>query len=262
MTGEGATTSRSWRKPLSGSAGPERVPGFYQATGPDDETFRESMAELSRQLAEREARLAETEPAAEEARRAALEAYDRGGEGRRIWKLSAVVATGVAVGIAYLLPPVGSPPVPPPSVVEARPEPAPAIATPTAAPAPASLKSAAVSPLPPPAPPPAAASADVASARPMVPAKTEPAPATASQQQAAAPASNQAPLLRDEVREVQARLRSFGFNPGPLDGIPGPLTNAAVMRYQQDRAQPQTAKVDRDLLEQLRRDPATPVVQP
>jgi hypothetical protein len=262
MLGEGTTTSASWRKPLSGSAGPERVPGFYQATGPDDETFRESMAELSRQLAEREARLAETEPAAAEARHAALEEYDRADVGRRIWGLSAVVAAGIAVGIAYLLPPTGSPPVPPPSVVAAGTAPAivtgaPAIAT---AP-PASPKSAAVSPLPPPAPPPAA-SADVASARPMVPAKTEPAPATASQQQAAAPASNQAPLRRDEVQEVQARLRSFGFNPGPLDGIPGPLTDAAVRRYQEARAQPQTGKVDRDLLERLRRDPAPKVVQP
>jgi peptidoglycan hydrolase-like protein with peptidoglycan-binding domain len=63
------------------------------------------------------------------------------------------------------------------------------------------------------------------------------------------------------MREVQARLRSFGFNPGPVDGSPGAMTDGAVMRYQQNRGQPQTGKVDRELLEQLRQDPAPTVVQ-
>jgi hypothetical protein len=40
------------------------------------------------------------------------------------------------------------------------------------------------------------------------------------------------------------------------------MTQAAVTRYQQDRAQPQTATIDRGLLEQLRQDPATPVAAP
>jgi peptidoglycan hydrolase-like protein with peptidoglycan-binding domain len=63
------------------------------------------------------------------------------------------------------------------------------------------------------------------------------------------------------MREVQARLRSFGFNPGPVDGSPGALTDSAVMRYQQNRGQLQTGKVDRELLEQLRQDPAPMVVR-
>jgi peptidoglycan hydrolase-like protein with peptidoglycan-binding domain len=67
------------------------------------------------------------------------------------------------------------------------------------------------------------------------------------------------PLARDEVREVQTRLLSFGFNPGPLDGTAGPMTRGAATRYQQDRGQPQTGMVDRQLLEQLRQDPAPPV---
>jgi peptidoglycan hydrolase-like protein with peptidoglycan-binding domain len=68
-------------------------------------------------------------------------------------------------------------------------------------------------------------------------------------------------LQRDEMREVQMRLRSFGFNPGPVDGAPGAMTESAVMHYQRNRGQPQTGKVDRDLLEQLRQDPAPQVAQ-
>jgi len=40
------------------------------------------------------------------------------------------------------------------------------------------------------------------------------------------------------------------------------MTQAAIARYQQERGQPQTGVVDRDLLEQLRQDPAPPVVAP
>jgi peptidoglycan hydrolase-like protein with peptidoglycan-binding domain len=72
---------------------------------------------------------------------------------------------------------------------------------------------------------------------------------------------NKAPLRRDEAREVQVRLRSFGFNPGPIDGDPGAMTEVAIRRYQQNRHQPQIGKVDRELLEQLRHDPAPKIVQ-
>jgi peptidoglycan hydrolase-like protein with peptidoglycan-binding domain len=75
------------------------------------------------------------------------------------------------------------------------------------------------------------------------------------------PAPAQTSLQRDEMREVQMRLRSFGFNPGAVDGAPGAMTESAVMYYQRNRGQPQTGKVDRDLLEQLRQDPAPQVAQ-
>jgi peptidoglycan hydrolase-like protein with peptidoglycan-binding domain len=69
------------------------------------------------------------------------------------------------------------------------------------------------------------------------------------------------PLGRDEVREVQERLLAFGFNPGPFDGNVGPMTVGAVMHYQQARGGLQTGKIDRALLEALRRDPAPKVVR-
>jgi peptidoglycan hydrolase-like protein with peptidoglycan-binding domain len=75
------------------------------------------------------------------------------------------------------------------------------------------------------------------------------------------PAPSEAALRPQELKEVQGRLRSFGFNPGPADGTPGRMTESAVTRYQQDRGLPQTGKADRQLLEQLRQDPAPQVAQ-
>jgi peptidoglycan hydrolase-like protein with peptidoglycan-binding domain len=34
-------------------------------------------------------------------------------------------------------------------------------------------------------------------------------------------------------RHVQAALRRLGYDPGPVDGIFGPLTRAAIGRFQQ-----------------------------
>ena len=85
----------------------------------------------------------------------------------------------------------------------------------------------------------------------------EPAPSSA-----AAPLAAPEPLRGEEVREVQKRLQGFGFNPGPADGVAGRMTAGAVMSYQQSRGQPQTGDIDRELLEQLRQDPAPQVAPP
>lgn len=37
-----------------------------------------------------------------------------------------------------------------------------------------------------------------------------------------------------EVETLQRILYSIGYNPGPIDGIFGPLTRNAVIRFQQD----------------------------
>jgi len=67
---------------------------------------------------------------------------------------------------------------------------------------------------------------------------------------------SQVRLERNEIQEVQTRLRSFGFNPGPIDGAVGTKTAEAVIKYQQARGQLQTGTVNRELLEQLRQDAA------
>ena len=64
------------------------------------------------------------------------------------------------------------------------------------------------------------------------------------------------------MKEVQTLLLRFGFNPGPVDGAAGRLTEAAVSKYQEARALPPTGKSDRALLDQLREDPAPKVDPP
>ena len=157
--------------------------------------------------------------------------------------------------IIYLVPTAGSRAVAP-SPSAAFPEPALLLSMAVATPIPVLPDPASPSPAPSPSP-----AINVAYAPAVVPAAVQAAPAADSQQAIAEMAPNEAPLRRDEAREVQARLRSFGFNPGPVDGDPGAMTEGAIRRYQQNRRQPQTGKVDRELLEQLRHDPAPKIVQ-
>ena len=50
----------------------------------------------------------------------------------------------------------------------------------------------------------------------------------------------------------------MGFNPGPVDGIVGPLTENAAQQYQRARGLAVTGAVDRNLLAQLRRETPPP----
>jgi Putative peptidoglycan binding domain len=43
------------------------------------------------------------------------------------------------------------------------------------------------------------------------------------------------PLSRDEIKELQGKLGAAGFTPGPIDGVVGPQTEAALRRYAQAR---------------------------
>jgi hypothetical protein len=169
------------------------------------------MADLARRLAERAAQQRAVDPRAAAAeRRAALEAYNQARERRLIVGLSVAVAVTVGAGIAYLVSTVDSRPVPPFPSVAARPEPASSLERTSAAPAAASPDS----------PLPAAGvvyTPAVEAASATLAADKQPAPVAAT--------PSDAPLGRDDVREIQARLRSFGFNPGPVDGT-GRMTEA------------------------------------
>lgn len=196
----------------------------------DDSMFADVMADFSRKLGERVARQsAGGLAAAQQERREAMKSYDRAR--RRQQVLTAGVAMGAlaALGIASLAPPTAPPVTAPSTAAETPGEPAPPVM--------------------------------VAAAQPTVlpdttPITPEPAPSTA----ATPPATE--PLRGEEVREVQKRLQGFGFNPGPADGVAGRMTASAVMSYQQNRGQPQTGDIDRDLLDQLRQDPAPQVAPP
>src|SRR5689334_24592832 len=47
-----------------------------------------------------------------------------------------------------------------------------------------------------------------------------------------------APLTKDEIKEMQGKLGAAGFTAGPIDGIVGPQTQAALRRYTQARSLP------------------------
>jgi hypothetical protein len=298
MTADRTETGPEPSKAQPGGANPNGPPAPDVADGRNDDVSQPSMAELSRRLGERAARQRAVDPAAAKAaRRAALDAYDQAHERRLIVGLSVAVAAVIGAGAVYLVSTVGSGAVPPSRSAAARPEPASPLERTATAPAPDPLASASPSPAssspspaanvadtsavvpaaaqaapvadsqPAPAPTESAApsplptTAGLASARPFPAMGTEPAPVTGSQQAPVEPPPNQAALRRDEMREVQARLRSFGFDPGPVDGVPGTMTEDAVQHYQRHRGQRQTGTVDRELLEQLRQDPAPHVAQ-
>jgi hypothetical protein len=86
--------------------------------------------------------------------------------------------------------------------------------------------------------------------------ETSSAPAPVSEMTASKPVStpigNTRPLSSDEVIETQAWLKAFGFDPGPLDGLPGPQTTAAVKRYRIARQMEETDALDRSVLQQVR----------
>lgn len=228
-----------------------------------DARFKQSIADLSRRLGERAARQATADPGTKvEAQRAAVRAYFTS-RARLTMVLGTVAAAVAAATIAWLvvmiaapdspMPPVAARPVPPPDIETAA-----AIPPPEAqAPSPAQPSATPVAPVVAPVEAPAAPAAPL---QPVV-GTAPPAKATATDSASAVPAAAPppAPLRLDEVREVQGRLRAFGFNPGPIDGTSGPRTQGAVMHYQQERGLPQTGQADRDLLEQLRRDPAPQV---
>ncbi len=104
---------------------------------------------------------------------------------------------------------------------------------------------------------------------PVVPTSASPAPAPAPeasppaapappvnappQPAAAAPQIDEnAPLTPGEVRDLQARLKALGFDPGDIDGIPGPQTAAAIRRFEASRLLTPTGSVDRRTLQRLK----------
>ncbi|MCC5858037.1 MAG: lytic murein transglycosylase [Ectothiorhodospiraceae bacterium] len=64
--------------------------------------------------------------------------------------------------------------------------------------------------------------------------------------------ADDAPLHRDEVKELQRRLNEQGFQAGEVDGIPGRMTRAALQAFQLSRGLPADGHPDRAMLERLR----------
>jgi Putative peptidoglycan binding domain len=53
------------------------------------------------------------------------------------------------------------------------------------------------------------------------------------------------------VRDAQVALRDAGYEPGRIDGVMGPRTQAAIREFQQSRGLPQTGTLDATTQQQL-----------
>jgi peptidoglycan hydrolase-like protein with peptidoglycan-binding domain len=67
--------------------------------------------------------------------------------------------------------------------------------------------------------------------------------------------SHYVPPPAAEVSDAQQRLRGLGYYNGPIDGIWGPETQAAVERYQRNRGMMATARLDNSTATALRAEP-------
>jgi peptidoglycan hydrolase-like protein with peptidoglycan-binding domain len=55
----------------------------------------------------------------------------------------------------------------------------------------------------------------------------------------------------EQVKNLQKALQDKGVDPGPIDGILGPKTTAALRNFQKDQNLPQTGRMDRETLAKL-----------
>ena len=65
------------------------------------------------------------------------------------------------------------------------------------------------------------------------------------------PASDPITPSRDMVRQVQTALSALSFDPGPIDGLSGRRTAAAIMRFQRDHGMVADGQITEALLTQL-----------
>jgi hypothetical protein len=90
-------------------------------------------------------------------------------------------------------------------------------------------------------------------------AKPAPTPAPAATVTPASPpppavavAAPSRPLSKDEIKELQGKLGAAGFTAGPIDGVIGPQTQAALRRYAQSRSLAQPPEPTQETLLRLR----------
>jgi Putative peptidoglycan binding domain len=84
-----------------------------------------------------------------------------------------------------------------------------------------------------------------------------PAPAATVTPAAAAPpavavAAPSRPLSKEEIKELQGKLGAAGFTAGPIDGVVGPQTQAALRRYAQSRSLAKPPEPTQETLLRLR----------
>jgi hypothetical protein len=58
-------------------------------------------------------------------------------------------------------------------------------------------------------------------------------------------------LTRDQIQQIQERLKAEGVDPGPVNGVMNAQTQAALRKYQQKQGLPVSGAVDDATLRQL-----------
>lgn len=58
-------------------------------------------------------------------------------------------------------------------------------------------------------------------------------------------------LQKDTVRDAQVALRGAGYEPGRVDGVMGPKTQAAIREFQASHGLPETGRLDETTQQQL-----------
>jgi peptidoglycan hydrolase-like protein with peptidoglycan-binding domain len=66
----------------------------------------------------------------------------------------------------------------------------------------------------------------------------------------------EAAMSAADRRQIQAALRRLGYDPGPVDGLFGPLTRAAIRRFQQGIGAEPTGVITADEASRLVSTPA------
>ena len=74
---------------------------------------------------------------------------------------------------------------------------------------------------------------------------------SSSEEVVASEARNQSERRSALTMEVQSRLAALGYDPGPIDGVSGQLTSAAIRKFQRDTNLPPDGKPTEELLGQL-----------
>jgi hypothetical protein len=69
---------------------------------------------------------------------------------------------------------------------------------------------------------------------------------------AVAVATPSRPLSKDEIKELQGKLGAVGFTAGPIDGVVGPQTQAALRRYAESRSLAKPPEPTQETLLRLR----------
>jgi peptidoglycan hydrolase-like protein with peptidoglycan-binding domain len=64
-------------------------------------------------------------------------------------------------------------------------------------------------------------------------------------------------LTKDQIQQVQERLQAEGVDPGPVDGVMNPRTEAALRQYQEKHGLPVSGAADEATLRRLQ-IPTTP----